>query len=116
MVIEYGLGADMETFELDLLAIVRQCEQTYFSGIKPISSADFDPCLDGPSRFLPELNRIEVKACFALFQKLCRLLVLHELIHKKLYGKFGKVQSDSGNEFLAEVKLLWDCGAYRGLL
>lgn len=98
----YALGADGQTLEVDLFALVKCCEEDYFSGEEPISSADFNPELEGPC-FLPGRNRIEVKTCFAPFWKLCRVLVLHELIHKKLYSKFGKPQSDSGSEFLSEV-------------
>ena len=111
-----ALGPDGSCWEADLMAIIHYYQETYFSDAKPIPSAEFIDDLDGPSRLFPQINKIEVKRCFSPFPKLCRLLVLHELIHNKLYKKHGAPQEDNGEEFQAEVKRLWDGGAYVDLL
>jgi len=110
------LGPDANCWEADLMAIIHYSQETYFSDTKPISSAEFIDDLEGPSRVLPQIDKIEIKRCFSPFPKLCRLLVLHELIHNKLYKKHGAAQKDTGEEFQAEVKRLWGSDAYVDLL
>jgi len=110
------LGPGCSHFEADLMAIIHHYQEIYFSGVKPVSSAEFIDELDGPSRLLPQIDKIEVKRCFSPFPKLCQVLVLHELIHNKLYKEHGAPQHDTGEEFQVEVKRLWDGGAYVDLL
>lgn len=110
------LRPDSSVFEVDLQAVIEQVAEKYFPEVKPITSAEFVSALDGPSRFLPQLRKIEVKECFSPFLKVCSLLVLHELIHSKLYEKRCAPQSDTGEEFQAEVRRLWEQGAYKNLL
>ena len=116
---EYDLSENGTTWELNVLSLIRYYEARharYFLGIEPVASGDFEPDLDGPSRFLPQLNRIELHKSFARFEKLCRILVLHELIHSKLC-KIGECEKDSTTiRFRKEVEELWDQGAYAKLL
>jgi len=97
------------------MAIVRFYE-VYFPNVAPITSAEFVFELDCPSRVLPEIDRIEISQSLSSFVKLCCFLVLHELIHNKLYKKHGNPQSDTGDVFREEVKRLWEQGVYDGLL
>jgi hypothetical protein len=110
------LGPGGNCWEADLMAIIQYCQETYFPDARPISSAEFIDDLDGPSRLLPQIDKVEVKRCLSPFQKLCRLLVLHELIHNKLFRMHGAPQEDTGEEFRAEVNRLWDVDAYVDLL
>ena len=110
------LGPGRNCWDSDLMAIIHYCQETYFPDARPISSAEFTDDVDGPSRLLPQIDKIEVKRCLSPFPKLCRLLVLHELIHNKLFRKHGAQQEDTGEEFRAEVNRLWDVDAYVDLL
>jgi hypothetical protein len=103
-------------FEADLLAILSHYQNIYFPDVQPILSIEFAASLQGPSRVWPQKDLIEADERLRNFPKLCCILVLHELIHYKLFKKHGKEQSDVGEEFLAEVRRLWDKGAYEGLL
>ena len=110
------LAPEGSYFEADLMAIINHYQEKHFSEVKPVCSAEFIADLDGPSRLLPQIDKIEVKRCFSPFPRLCRLLVLHELIHNKLYKKHGAAQIVTGEEFQAEVRRLWDDDAYVDLL
>jgi hypothetical protein len=110
------LRPDGKTWEADLMEIVDYFQSRYFRDVRPISSAAFVTSLDGPARVLPESDTIEVNSCLATFIKLCRFLVLHELINNKFYKLYGRVPDYSEEEFRKELRRLWDAGAYDDLL
>jgi hypothetical protein len=112
----FTLRPDGEAFETDLMEIIISCQRAYFAGVQQIESGEFMADLDGPSRVLPEKGKIEVLQSLARFPKLCRFLVLHELIHNKLYRKYGSPQNEADKEFRDEVKRLWELGAYEDLM
>jgi hypothetical protein len=63
---ELELGTDGKTLEANLLSLARQYEKKYFPELKPIASTEFINALDGPSRVLPEIDRIEVNQRLAI--------------------------------------------------
>jgi len=56
----------------------------------------------------PEIERIEVHYTLAPFVKLCRFLVLHELINNNLFKTHGKHIEYHSPEFQNQLKRLWD--------
>ena len=50
---------------------------------------------------------------FPPFVKLCSILVLHELMHSKLYKENGDPDERHGRRFKAELKRLKDAGRLR---
>jgi len=50
------------------------------------------------------------------FPKVCKIMILHELIHSKLFKVNGDADGQEGAAFEAEVDRLWEEGVYRKLL
>jgi len=113
---EFTLGEDGKSFEISVLDLVRRYEKPYFPDTQPIDAGEFVDSLDGPSCFVPTMNAIYLRQCFSPFLKLCSILVLHELIHSKLYKNNGDPDEKHGPRFKAEVKRLMDAGVYAKLL
>jgi hypothetical protein len=68
--------------------------------------------MDGPSCYVPQTNEIVLQSSLSKYPKLCRILILHELIHSRLYHENGDPDEAHGERFQAEIKRLWDSGAY----
>jgi len=60
---------------------------------------------------------IYIDECVAPFKtKTTQILILHELMHYKLYQGNGDPDDEEGERFRSEVNKLWDAGAYAKLL
>src|SRR6266850_2909119 len=108
---------DCMSGELDesrLEFFVRWAEPRYFKGIEPVSAVGISADLEGPACFLSNENRILVNAAVAQFPRWCGVLLLHELIHSKLYKQNGDPDEDHGERFQAELDRLTVEGAYKG--
>jgi len=66
--------------------------------------------------FVPALKVIRLPDALTTFQKSCRIVLLHELVHVELYTQCGDADSNHGERFKAQVKRLIGCGAYDNLL
>jgi hypothetical protein len=95
--------------------ILRHYELRYFADSAPIQNIRVVP-MDNAACYVLEENCLYVSEASALSWKLIRIVILHELIHRKLLAQNGDPDPDEGDRFQAEVQRLWDAGAYRRLL
>ena len=116
--LSYRLGSDGAMHpEADLLHILRDYEEKYFSEIPPITSIEFVRDLDGPAKTLFLENKIQVDENMARCVVLCSFLVLHELINHKIYQTTnGEHPGYDSPEFHAELCRLWGLEAYKDIL
>ena len=108
-------GAVLEsTDEAKLKSYMRAAEQKYFKGSPPAVDLEM---IDGPDPAILSTRRtIQISRNVVRATKMCRVLILHELIHHYLLQKDGDADADEGPRFEAEVQRLWDAGAYKNLL
>jgi hypothetical protein len=66
--------------------------------------------------FLPEKRTAYVRRAIIGSEKLCRIAVLHELVHIKLFVTTSDPDKNHGPTFKAEIKRLFESGAYENLL
>jgi hypothetical protein len=94
---------------------MRWAEGKFFSDC-PYPVVDLE-IVDGPDPATFSTNRtIQLSKNIVLAQKMCKVLILHELIHNYLLQTKGDADSDEGPKFQAQVKRLWEKGAYHRLL
>jgi hypothetical protein len=91
---EFDLGEDGQSFEVNVLELARRYEGQYFPDTQPIDMGEFVESLEGPSCFVPSKDAIYVQQSFSPFLKLCSILVLHELIHSKYCRACFTIQLD----------------------
>ncbi len=97
-----------------LRAFLRAAERRYFPGIPNIVGIEI---VDNPNpATLTPLDVIQLNRCVILNEKMCKVLILHELIHHGLLISTGDAHAEEGPPFQAEVERLWKLGAYRQLL
>lgn len=72
--------------------------------------------VDDPNPARLNRNVIQISRNVILDKKICRILILHELIHHALLETTGDPDANEGAPFQAEVERLWVLGAYKGLL
>jgi hypothetical protein len=72
--------------------------------------------VDSPDPGTLRGDRIEINQCLIRNRKLCKVVILHELIHRWLICRDGDADKEEGPRFQAEVHRLWGEGAYRKLL
>jgi hypothetical protein len=98
-------------------AALRYFEKKYFSGIEAVSSIKV---LDDPrtaSCYFPESKSIQLNFGVARFRQLAEFLILHELIHHKLFLQNADYAKDPyGEPFRRETQELLKRGAYDKLL
>lgn len=107
----------LETSELLVNTWLRKYEKEHFSDVRPpvlrvhVRSVD-----KGPACYLIQENVILIHPAVAPFLKVCRVLILHELIHSKLFKQNGDPDESEGERFQQERERLWDENAYKDLL
>lgn len=110
------LSPDGNEWWADLPKIAHHYVECYFEELTPVPNVLFVSGLDGPACCLPTINRIEVNDRMRPFVKVCRFLVLHELVNMKLFKIHKSPQPYDGDNFQNELKRLWEAGAYADLL
>lgn len=112
----WALPTGAAEWEADLPAILDYYQNKYFPDAPPITWVGFVHSLPSPGAAFPEVHRIEVSERLCAFPKLCCFMVLHELANNKLFHEHGRVVPYDSAEHRAEVKRLWEAGAYEGIL
>jgi hypothetical protein len=105
----------LEQQRATLESFLRHFENKYFQDVEPITTVEVGD-IDGPSKYDPATNVISVHKAVAQFPKVCRVLLLHELIHNKLWKQRKEREDGHGELFQKEVKELLENSAYTGLL
>jgi hypothetical protein len=95
---------------------VRKYQTAYFRDMVTPPRLEVRPPDRGPACYVKEENVIFIHPAVTPFLKLCRVLILHELIHGSLYKKFGDPDEAEGEPFQAERQRLWCEKAYADLL
>lgn len=107
------------TTEATLAKILHDLAITFFSGVVVFPDIEVSDVEGNGPAWLNELTgTIFIDSRVAPFQrKLVRILILHELIHWKLYLEGVSDPADETSaEFLTELSRLEQAGAYTGLL
>jgi hypothetical protein len=110
-----SLGDD-GLLEFNPIEILRDYERKYFPDVEPISSVEVLENTDDPASFIPSQNLIRMSRVYTPFYKIIAVMLLHELIHSKLYKENGDPDKNEGERFQCEIDRLWVQGAYRKLL
>ena len=108
-------GVLSEANSVTLKYMMRSYEKRYFTDVEPIADLEIEN-LDGPSCFYPDRRVIRIHPSVANFPKFCGILILHELIHSKLFQRDHDADVAEGERFQAQVGRLWEQGAYAKLL
>lgn len=109
-------GFLLESSRATLEFSIQGLRAKYFQDSAPIESLSLSETLDGPSCYVPQANEIVPQSALSKYPKLCRILILHELIHSKLYRDNGNPDEAHGERFQAGARKLWDAGAYANVL
>lgn len=110
---------DFDMREVVLLAVLQTQLNTlktmYFQDLSDLEVEVAD--LAAPGQLDAETAQIFIDRRIASFQeKTTQIVFLHELIHYKLFKENGDADDAEGERFEAEVRRLWDAGAYIKLL
>jgi hypothetical protein len=108
-------GSVLESSSESILgAYMKFAEEKYFKGTPPVVDLEM---IDGPDpAILSPERKIQISKNVIRATKMCKVLILHELIHHHLLQKDHDADKDEGPRFQAEVQRLWDAGAYKNLL
>jgi hypothetical protein len=93
-------------------------QRNFFQDVDPAATLKIEAPLDKTPAclWLPKGEIWINPAMVELSPKTCRIHLLHELIHHKLHFRDGDADAAEGERFQAEVKRLFEAGAYKGLL
>ncbi|HZD75650.1 MAG TPA: hypothetical protein VE218_01510 [Acidobacteriaceae bacterium] len=111
--VPFEVLAEESANELIMRFCMRRVEQRYFAGAPSVTDLRVVDMRD-PARMKDGV--IEISSTAARWPKMRQVLILHELIHNALFHRFGDPDHEEGERFQAEVKRLWDAGAYKNLL
>ncbi len=103
-------GADEEFLRM----YVDAAQRRHFSDIERV--AGFEVVDDPNPATLSPGRVIQISRAIVRCPKICKLLILHELIHHKLWVTTGNAHREEGLNFQREVERLWSEGAYKGIL
>jgi hypothetical protein len=107
----------LETSELLLNRWLRKYEAKYLPDVTPsVVQLNLSAPDKGPACYLKTDNTILVHPSLGPFMKISRVLILHELIHSKLFKENGDPDEGEGERFQSERARLWEEGAYADLL
>jgi hypothetical protein len=102
-----------------MLCWIRAYEKRYFGGERLALGIEVKPALPQMA-CLGLFSIIEISDDVLRSEKVVRILLLHELVHSKLFlqscKRDEKVERGHGRTFRAEIKRLISRGAYEGLL
>jgi hypothetical protein len=96
--------------------LVRGYEKKFFRDVKPVTSVTVLDGGDSPGFYDPETDTLHINRAFLPFRKSCCIVLLHELVHHKLFKQDGDADPSEGDRFNAEIGRLWREKAYVGLL
>jgi hypothetical protein len=114
---EYANAFQLETSELLVNTWLRKYEREHFPDVRPpVLRVDVRSVDKGPACYLIHENVILIHPAVAPFLKVCRVLILHELIHRNLFKQFGDPDEWVSEIFQQQRERLWDENAYQGLL
>lgn len=122
---EYHLDDDMNLVKApatvqDLCAWANEYDLKYFDGLVAKQEPGIDIAIidntGGTACFMPENRTAYVEKAITGSEKFCRIVMLHELVHVKLFVTTGDPGEAHGPIFRAEIERLWDAGAYDNLL
>jgi len=115
--VELGALSEDGNIEYNPEFWLRSLERRFFSDVIPqIAGITVEDHPAARVRFEPAENRIYLIRSLLPFPKVCKIMILHELIHSKLFKVNGDADGQEGAAFEAEVDRLWEEGVYRKLL
>lgn len=100
----------------DLAKWANEYQTRYFAGFDPaitiriVAGSAQGPC------FMLALGLICVPESLTRFEKCCRIILLHEIIHINLHLQTGDADPEHGVRFEAEILRIFSQGGYRALL
>jgi hypothetical protein len=104
----------------DLCGWANEYDLAYFDGLMAKQEPGVDIAIvddvGGTAGFGPENRILYFEKAIVGSEKFCRIAMLHELIHIKLFATTGDADENHGLAFKTERKRLWDAGAYEDLL
>jgi hypothetical protein len=101
----------------EICAWANQYHKLYFSHVQEPSITIDLVTNDGETGcFIPELGHIRIHRSMAAFEKSCRIVLLHEMVHIVLNQENGDPDPNHGARFRREIDRLIKSGAYSGLL
>ena len=104
-----------ESAEESLRQFMRDAERRHFPKAPLVAELEVISARD-PATLTPN-HVIQVSKNIIVNQKMCKVLVIHELIHLWLFHRDnGDADVKEGPRFQVEVERLWREGAYKRLL
>jgi predicted metal-dependent hydrolase len=100
----------------DLKNWVKEYQRRYFGGTEAKISIAISSEAGEGGCFKPTQKLIIVPQALTAFEKPCRILLLHELVHLNLMNDNGDPEPDHGLRFKSEIERLIEQGAYNNLL
>jgi predicted SprT family Zn-dependent metalloprotease len=101
----------------DLSRWANEYHRKYFSGgPEPTIKVAFTSELGQAGCFIPADEIVLMPQALAAFEKSCRIVLLHEMVHVRLFMENGDPDPGHGERFRAEINRLFSCGAYGNLL
>jgi hypothetical protein len=98
-----------------MLRWVRLYEKSYFDGQRLVLAVEIKPKLPDYAVY-GLFGIVDISDEVTRSPRLVRILLLHELIHGKLFHATGDSEIKHGSRFRAEVKRLLAAGAYDTIL
>lgn len=102
----------------DLSTWANTFQQRYFPGCDPSVSVavNTNPKFTKVAAFDPTTMTIHISERIVPFHDIAKICVLHEMIHVNLYTQNKDADKAHGARFKAEIKRLFNAGAYENLL
>jgi hypothetical protein len=100
----------------DLVSWANEYQRKYFGGNEAAISIAISSETGEGGCLKPTQNLIIIPQPLTAFEKPCRILLLHEMVHVKLGNDNGDPDPDHGLRFKSEIKRLIEQGAYNNLL
>jgi len=119
---EYSMDENGEIFKDpatsdDLSKWANEYHEKYFSGTpEPTIKTAFTSEPGQAGCFIPAHGSVLIPQALAGFEKACRIVLLHEMVHIRLFLENGDADPEHGDRFKAEINRLFSSGAYGNLL
>jgi hypothetical protein len=105
---------ETEQREQELEAFARACQRRYFEDAALFTDLLFRSEVQKGAKFDRQDKCIYIQESLTVFPSLCKILILHELIHSKLLKEHN--EASHGDPFKTEIQRLLEAGAYNDLL
>jgi len=102
--------------EQDLANWANNYQRKYFRGPEPTISIRINPGGSEGGCFKPKQQVVSIPHALTAFEKSCRIVLLHEMVHVNLASENGDPDPNHGLRFKSEIKRLIAQGAYDNLL